>query len=155
MQNRLFFVSGIFILLASCAMTSTMPTSSNKAALTQQVIATERQFAKTMADRDHAAFLSFVSDEAIFLNGGKPLHGKEKIGEFWKKFYLKPATPFSWEPEFVEVLNSGTLAQSTGPVRNPDGKIFARFTSTWRLESPGVWKIVFDDGYAVCDCAKP
>ena len=155
MGNGLFFASGIFILLTSCAMTPTIPISSDKAALTQQVIATERQFAKTMADRDHAAFLTFVSDEAIFLNGGKPLHGKVNIGEYWKKFYLKPAAPFSWEPEFVEVLNSGTLAQSTGPVRDPDGKIFARFTSTWRLESPSVWKIVFDDGYAVCNCANP
>ena len=155
MKNGLFFASGIFILLTSCAMTPTIPISSDKAALTQQVIATERQFAKTMADRDHAAFLTFVSDEAIFLNGGKPLHGKVNIGEYWKKFYLKPAAPFSWEPEFVEVLNSGTLAQSSGPVRDPEGKIFARFTSTWRHESPGVWKIVFDDGYAVCNCANP
>jgi hypothetical protein len=35
---------------------------------------------------------------------------------------------------------------------DPTGKVFARFYSVWRLEAPGVWRIVFDDGYTVCDC---
>jgi hypothetical protein len=35
---------------------------------------------------------------------------------------------------------------------NPAGAVFARFYSVWRLEGPGVWRIVFDDGYKVCDC---
>jgi hypothetical protein len=44
------------------------------------------------------------------------------------------------------VLDSGTLALSSGPVRSPDGKVFARFNSIWRLEAPGVWRVVFDKG---------
>ena len=39
-------------------------------------------------------------------------------------------------------------------VRNAAGKLIATFTSVWRQESPGVWRIVFDKGNEVCDCAK-
>src|SRR5947208_119311 len=45
---------------------ATLGAQSN-AELQEQVRATERAFAKTMADRDHAAFVSFLAPEAIFL----------------------------------------------------------------------------------------
>jgi len=126
------------------------------AALREQVLATERAFAKTMAERDHRAFTSFLADETVFFTGPKPLHGKQAVADVWKRFYDKPDAPFSWEPDEVEVLASGTLAHSSGPVRNPAGKVVARFNSVWRQESPGVWRIVFDKGCELCaECAKP
>ncbi len=44
------------------------------------------------------------------------------------------------------MLGDGTLALSTGPVRDAAGRTIARFNSIWRLEAPGVWRIVFDKG---------
>jgi ketosteroid isomerase-like protein len=108
-----------------------------------------------MADRNHAAFMSFLAEEAIFFTGPTPLRGKQAVAEAWKRFYEKPDAPFSWEPKDVQVLDSGTLALSSGPVRDPAGKHFATFSSIWRLEGPGVWRIIFDKGEVVCDCAKP
>ena len=134
---------------------SVVALSSESAQLKQQVTAAEVAFAKTMADRDHAAFASFISDEAVFISGGRPVRGKQAIAADWKQFYVSPHAPFSWKPGLVEVLPSGTLAYSTGPVSNPDGKVFARFNSTWRLEAPGVWRVVFDSGSDVCNCPKP
>jgi ketosteroid isomerase-like protein len=124
------------------------------AELKQQVADTERAFAATMKARDHAAFSSFLSDEAVFFMGAGPLHGKQAVAEAWKRFYEKPAAPFSWEPDEVEVLASGTLAISGGPVYGPGGKLISRFSSIWRLEAPGRWRIVFDRGSPVCDCQK-
>ena len=49
----------------------------------------------------------------------------------------------------------GRWRLSTGPVRDPRGKLIARFTSIWRLEAPGIWRIVFDSGADACDCAPP
>jgi ketosteroid isomerase-like protein len=122
----------------------------------RQVMAAERAFAKTMADRDHGAFAQFVADDTVFFSGPKPLRGKQAVVDFWARFYKDPEPPFSWEPEEVEVLDSGTLAISSGPVRNPQGKVFARFTSIWRLDAPGPrWRVVFDKGAPECDCAKP
>ncbi len=124
------------------------------AELKQQVTDAERAFAATMAKRDFAGFTSFLSDEAVFHSGPKPLRGKEAISQWWKKYYEKPEAPFSWEPDDVEVLDSGTLAHSTGPVYDPKGKLIARFNSVWRLEAPGKWRIVFDKGQDVCNCKR-
>ena len=123
--------------------------------LQQQVANTERAFAKSMADRDHAAFASFLSDEAIFFSGPKVLRGKQQVAAAWKRFYEGPTAPFSWQPEQVEVLPSGQLALSSGPVRDAQGQLIATFSSIWRLEAPGVWRIVFDKGDDVCDGPKP
>jgi ketosteroid isomerase-like protein len=54
----------------------------------------------------------------------------------------------------VEVLTSGTLAESSGPVHDAQGKLIAHFRSTWRREADGNWKIVLDNGYEACDCQK-
>ncbi len=136
--------------IAGCA-TSQPPTTVTGNAR-DQVMATERAFAKTMADRDHKAFASFIATDTVFFSGPKPLHGKQAVVDFWAKFYAEPKAPFSWEPKEVEVLDSGDLAISSGPVADPDGKVFAGFTSIWRREGPNTWRIIFDKGNTVCNC---
>jgi ketosteroid isomerase-like protein len=111
-----------------------------------EVTGVERAFAKTMADRDLEGFMSFVSADAVFFSGPKPLHGKAEVREWWQRYFEGADAPFAWEPDAVEALASGDLALSTGPVREPSGKAVARFVSIWRREAPGVWRIVFDRG---------
>ncbi len=141
---------------AGCATAPTPATfAMSNAELARQVADTERAFAKSMADRDLAAFASFIASDAVFFTGPTPLRGREAVVDRWKRFYEKPQAPFSWAPDKVEVLDSGTLALSSGPVYDPSGKNFATFTSIWRLEAPGVWRIVFDKGSENCDCKVP
>ena len=90
------------ILLAGCA---AGPPRTSIEELQKQVADTERGFAKSMADRSHAAFMSYLSDEAIFFTGPVPLRGKQAVADAWKRFYEKPEAPFSWEPEKVQVLS--------------------------------------------------
>ena len=55
--------------------------------LKEQVRQAEIAFAKTMADRDHAAFVSFLAPDAIFFGpGGAALRGSEEVAKGWKKF---------------------------------------------------------------------
>ena len=115
-----------------------------------EVMAAERAFARTMADRDHAAFTSFLAEETVFFSGEQATRGRAAVAASWARLYEGPAAPFSWEPDQVQVLDSGALALSTGPVRDPSGKVIARFNSIWRREAPGVWKVVFDKGSPVC-----
>lgn len=122
--------------------------------LRQQVTDTERAFAKTMAERNFAAFQEFLSPEAVFFSGQQPTMGKADVVRAWKPLYEGPEAPFSWEPAKVVVLPSGTLALSTGPVRDRNGVLIATFTSIWRLEAPDTWRIVFDKGNEACDCKK-
>ncbi|AXA90993.1 DUF4440 domain-containing protein [Massilia sp. YMA4] len=135
-------------LLSACAQ---LPPGDN-AELTRQVTETEKAFADTMARRDFAAFQTFLAEEAIFDGGREPLRGKAAVAAAWKRYFEGGQAPFSWEPDRVVVLASGTLAQSGGPVRDPQGKLTARFNSIWRQEAPGQWRIVFDKGEPVCDC---
>ena len=120
--------------------------------LREQVRLTEIAFAKTMADRDHKAFTSFLAEEAIFVGSRRTLRGKQVVAEGWKPLYDGPKAPFSWAPERVEVVDSGTLALSSGPVLDPSGKRIGTFNSTWRREGDGSWKIVLDNGCPDCDC---
>lgn len=116
------------------------------AALTLEVQAAERAFARSMADRDHAAFTALLSEQAVFLGDNTVLRGKAAVAAGWQRFFEGPAAPFSWAPDRVELLADGSLTLSTGPVLDPAGKPVARFNSIWRLESPGVWRVVFDKG---------
>jgi ketosteroid isomerase-like protein len=147
MNRRMALLSGASLLASGCA--SLVPQTSDRE-LVREVTDAEMGFARTMADRNHRAFLGFVAAEAVFLNGGKPLVGREAVGKHWQRFFAGPTAPFSWQPDLVVVLASGTLAQSVGPVANPSGKVVARFYSTWRRERDGHWRVVFDDGYDVC-----
>ena len=152
MQSNNLAALALCSLLAGCAVTPSQPSI---AEARQQVLATERAFARTMAERDHRAFAAFIADDAVFFSGPKPLRGRQQIADGWARYYATPAAPFSWEPEEVEVLESGALALSSGPVRDPQGKVIARFTSIWRREAPGTWRIIFDKGSEVCSCASP
>lgn len=137
--------------LSSCAAAGPR---ADRAELARQVEATERAFAATMAARDHAGFASFLAEETVFFGSTGAIRGRAAVAERWKKFYEAPDAPFSWEPRDVEVLDSGTLALTAGPVRDPSGKLIGTFMSIWRLEAPGRWRIVFDRGCDACDCGK-
>ena len=117
--------------------------------LEAELRATETAFAKTMADRDHAAFAEFISDEAIFFGREGPLRGKDVVVAAWASLFEGAQPPFSWRPEEAVVLESHNLGFTSGPVFNPEGKQTGTFNSTWRREN-GKWKIVFDKGCPPC-----
>ena len=140
------------ILVMACSVAAQEPGLEQ---LRQQVADTERAFARTMADRDHDAFTSFLSDETVFFAGETPQRGKQQVADAWKPYFEGPEAPFSWEPETVVVLDSGTLALSSGPVHNSGGKKVATYNSIWRREADGQWQIVFDKGSNTCNCPAP
>ncbi len=142
---KFFFTALSLCSLLSCAHLS-------KAQAEQQVADIERAFAQSMAKRDAQAFRVMLSKETVFI-GRKVLRGPDEVMAFWQRFFEGPQAPFSWEPQTVEVLPSGTLAYSSGPVRDPAGTVIATYNSIWRLEE-GEWKIVFDYGCDVCVCAE-
>jgi ketosteroid isomerase-like protein len=115
-------------------------------ALAAQVERAERAFARSMAERDLPAFAAHLSEQAVFFDAREALHGKAAVLAAWRAYFDGPQAPFSWAPDRVEVLGDGSLALSTGPVRDPAGRPIARFDSVWRQEAPGVWRIVFDKG---------
>ena len=121
--------------------------------LARQVREAESAFADTMAKRDWKGFATFLDEEAVFFGGKGAIRGKAEVVERWKTFFDGPTAPFSWTPESVEVLDSGALAHSSGPVHDPQGKRVATFNSVWRRGEDGRWRVVFDKGCDACECA--
>ena len=147
---KLTLVVASLCAVAAVAMRTTL--ADKPEALADQVRSSENAFAKTMADRDFAAFGAFVADEAVFFGGKGATRGKSAVLASWKPLYEGAQAPFSWSPESVEVLASGTLAHSSGPVLDADGKRVGTFNSIWRREKDGQWRVVFDKGCDACSC---
>lgn len=144
MKKKLF---GVAALLA----TAFLPAAADTAKLAGQVRAAEAAFAKTMADRDWAAFKASIAAEAVFFGRQGILRGREAVAAGWKPYFAGAQAPFSWASEQVEALASGTLALSSGPVFDPEGKRIGTFQSVWRLEADGCWRIIFDKGCPPCN----
>jgi ketosteroid isomerase-like protein len=149
MTRRSFSLILPFLASLTCAGSLSAETN---AELKEQVRKTEIAFAQTLADRNPAAFASFLSTETVFMSDGKASRGVAAVSESWKLYFQGAEAPFSWKPEQVEVLDSGRLALSSGPVLDPSGKRIGTFNSVWRREGKGRWKIVLDKGCPACDC---
>ena len=108
-----------FTLLAM-AMALPAPAHESLAALTEQVRAAGTAFAKTMADRDLAAFQRFLAPDAVFVED-PIVRGAEAIAAAWREYFTGAAAPFTWAPDTIAVLDSGRLALSSGSVLGQDG----------------------------------
>jgi ketosteroid isomerase-like protein len=143
-MNRV--LAAIAIVILSFASARGQQAASDRA---DEVRAAETAFAQSMADRNHAAFTALLADEAVFFGGTGVLRGKAAVAAGWKRFFDGPTAPFSWKPAEVEVLASGALGYSSGPVYDPQGSRIGTFNSVWQRQDDGSWKVVFDKG---CDC---
>ena len=142
-------LSTIVLLAALLLAGASANAGENQAQLTEQVRATEIAFAKTLADRDVKAFTRMIAPDVIWL-ADTTLRGPQQVLTRWQKYFDAATPPFSWSPEVVEVQEGGKLALSSGPVLAPDGKRIATYTSIWRREPGGEWRIIFDRGSPAC-----
>jgi ketosteroid isomerase-like protein len=119
-----------------------------------QVRGAECRFAASMAQRDLAAFERHLAEPALFFDGPQTLQGRAAVLAAWRPLFEGPQPPFSWEPDQVVAVGDGSLAYSTGLVRDPKGALIGRFASVWRQEAPGQWRIIIDRGVALTEKDK-
>ena len=147
-------VPAAFAVLTTLLVPTLHAQTTANAALTRQVFVAESTFAASLANRDTAAFAKLVSPEAVFFGQKSVMRGKAAVVAGWRPLFEEATPPFSWKPEVIEVLDSGNLALSSGPVYGRDGKQFGVFSSIWRREPDGTWRVIFDKGCPVCNCEK-
>jgi len=114
---------------------------------------TELAFAASMAARDHAAFASFLADDAVFLNGGRgELRGKGRDHRVLEALLQRAASA---------VLVGGPIASRCSirvarlfhrGVAAPDGQGVRALLFHLAREASDAWRIVFDDGCNVAQC---
>lgn len=124
---------------------TSLPSANELAAIAAEVKASEIAFARTMADRKLDRFTDFVAEDAVF-NGRSAQIGRPAVVDAWKRFFDAPQAPFSWGPDAVAPTADGRYAISTGLVHDPQGKVTGRFTSIWRKDADGHWRVVADQG---------
>ncbi len=116
-----------------------------------QVKEAETAFAKAFADRDQVRFFAFVAEDASFLSPKKILSGKSQVVETWSQYFKDREAPFRWSPERVVINGAGDIGLSTGPVFDAAGRHTGNFSSVWRRQADGRWKVIFDGpGAPVC-----
>ena len=124
---------------------------------THDVACREIGFSKSIENRDLEAFRSFLDADARFVSD-RPRRGIEEIAAGWSVFIPEDGPRIKWRPQFVEVLEDGTLALTRGPyrytTRDEAGEelvFWGMFNSVWRKQDDGSWKVVFDAGGATAE----
>jgi len=132
------------ISLAACAV----------ADVSNDVRCQEIAFSHSVENKDVDAFKSFLDDDARFV-GRSVDKGPDEITTAWQVFFSDDGPAIKWRPQFVEVLEDGTLALTRGPYRmtskDADGTMvehWGTFNSVWRKNAKGKWRVVFDAGNA-------
>lgn len=109
-------------------------------------------FSRSVEARDIEHFKSFLDTDARFV-GNSVLRGPDEISAAWAVFFGDDGPAIKWRPQFVELLEDGTLALTRGPYRmiaeDPDGnrvENWGTFNSVWRKNADGEWRVIFDAG---------
>ena len=118
-----------------------------------EVWARETSFARSVAERDSAAFREHLHEAAVFgVKSPAPQRGRDAIVEAWAGIIDGSAVVLRWYPAMVAIDGSGELAYSSGPAlyekagaQGPEYRLGA-FQSIWRRGDDGAWRVVFDDG---------
>ena len=118
----------------------------------EKLMQLSREWSQTAATGDVEKTVSYWADDAFLMSAGQPpLKGKQAIRQMVEESYKIPGFRISWQPQTVEVSNSGDMAyliensqvsftDSTGkPVTHHNKAV-----SIWRKQSDGTWKNVVD-----------
>lgn len=114
------------------------------------MVEAERAFAaRALAVGWKAAFLEYFADTAIGFQGGQAGPAREQVRN-------SPDPPADhrliWEPRYGDVAASGELGYLTGPVRsilpsrNKGRPRHSTYTSVWRRQRDGSFKVALDVG---------
>jgi len=115
----------------------------------------EAEFMKAAAEKGSKGYLSYYADDAVELPNGAPaIEGKVNIAP-GMNFLDDPNNRLTWTPTGGNVSSSGDLGYTYGTFEfrsnDKDGKPrveHGKYTSIWKLQKDGSWKVVLDMGNA-------
>jgi len=113
----------------------------------------EGEFMKAAAERGSQGYMSYYADDSVELpNGGAIIPGKANIAK-GIGFLDDKNNRLSWTPVGADI--SGDLGYTYGTyefhAKDKEGKPtveYGKYTSIWKLQKDGSWKVVLDMGNA-------
>ena len=114
------------------------------------LIQLEAEFAADVAQHGHAAFVRHFAEEGVeVVDGG----GFDTLDAIRKQPPWPEGTTLTWTPVKADMAASGDLGYTYGnyvyTAKNKDGKPVAnygKYTSIWKKQKDGQWKVVVDMG---------
>jgi ketosteroid isomerase-like protein len=116
-----------------------------------EILETEKAFVNLVKEKGiKVAFLMYASENAVLNRGNKLIKGKKAIEEYYEN-YKYPLARLEWEPDFIDVSDSGDLGYSYGQYKfeatDVSGKVIkdtGTFHTVWKRQSNGEWRYVWD-----------
>jgi ketosteroid isomerase-like protein len=138
--------------LVSFAYAPSIEPTHDSAAMLRQM---EGEFMKAAADRGSAGYMSYYADDAVELpNGANAIQGKVNIAK-GMGFLDDKNNHLTWNPVGADISSSGDLGYTYGTFEfsaiGKDGKPVVdhgKYTSIWKKQKDGSWKVVLDMGNA-------
>lgn len=115
----------------------------------------EGEFMKAAAEKGSLGYMSYYADDAVEVPNGVPaIEGKTNIGKTMG-FLDDKNNRLTWTPVGADISSSGDLGYTYGTYafhsKDKDGKPtvdYGKYTSIWKLQKDGNWKVVLDMGNA-------
>ena len=116
----------------------------------------ESEFMKAAAEKGSQGYMSYYADDSVELpNGAAIIPGKANIAK-GMGFLDDKNNRLSWTPVGADISASGDLGYTYGTFefhsKDKDGKPtveYGKYTSIWKLQQDGSWKVVLDMGNAI------
>lgn len=115
----------------------------------------EAELMQAAAEKGSKGYLSYYADEAVEVPNGVPaIEGKVNIAK-GMGFLDDPNNRMTWTPTGGDISSSADLGYTYGTFeftsKDKDGKAHVehgKYTSIWKLQKDGSWKVVLDMGNA-------
>lgn len=115
----------------------------------------EGEFMNAAAEKGSQGYLSYYADDAVELPNGAPAIVKKVNIAPGMRFLDDKNNRLSWKPEDGDISASGDLGYTFGTFefqsQDKEGKSSVqrgKYTSIWKLQKDGSWKVVLDMGNA-------
>ena len=159
--KRFLAVLGGALVLAIVALSNLRSAASPPKDSTETLKQLEAEFMKAAAEKGSQGYMSYYADDAVELPNGAPiLQGKEAIAKTMG-FLDNKDNHLTWTPVGADISASGDLGYTYGNYEfratGKDGKPIVdhgKYTSIWKKQKDGKWKVVLDIGNATGEAAK-
>ena len=110
----------------------------------------EADFAADVAKHGHDAFLTYFAEDGVEVVDGGGFDTKDAMR---KQPPWPEGTTLTWTPVKADLSTSGDLGYTYGnyvyTAKNKEGKVvvnYGKYTSIWKKQKNGQWKVVVDMG---------
>jgi ketosteroid isomerase-like protein len=143
-------------LVATIVLPIARPTvSASPKATAEMLKQLEGEFMKAAAEKGSQGYMSYYADDSVEVPNGAPLiQGKAEIAK-GMGFLDDKNNHLLWTPVGADISASGDLGYTYGTfefhAKDKEGKPvvqYGKYTSIWKLQEDGSWKVVLDMGNA-------